>query len=103
MDNRWTTFDTESEKASRIEIEPQNPVIQEIGGSQQIRVIAHYPDGSERDVTGEAIVESGNTEVALTDDFGLSARFDEARLHLGSLRRGLCRHNANGDGRSNRL
>lgn len=65
------TFDKESEKVSRIEIEPQNPVIQGIGGSQQIRVIAHYPDGSERDVTGEAIVESGNTEVALTDDFGL--------------------------------
>ena len=65
------TFDRESQKASRIEIEPQNPVIQEIGGSQQIRVIAHYLDGSKRDVTGEAIVESGNTEVALTDDFGL--------------------------------
>ena len=65
------TFDTESQKASRIEIEPQNPVIQEIGGNQQIRVIAHYLDGSKRDVTGEAIVESGNTEVALTDDFGL--------------------------------
>ena len=65
------TFDKESEKVSRIEIEPQNPVIQGIGGSQQIRVIAHYPDGSERDVTGEAIVASGNTEVALTDDFGL--------------------------------
>jgi len=65
------TFDTGSRKASRIEIEPKNPVIQEIGSNQQIRVIAHYPDGSQRDVTGEAIVESGNTEVAASDDFGL--------------------------------
>ncbi len=61
----------DSRKVSRIELSPQNPVIQEIGSNQQIRVVAHYPDGSKRDVTGEAIVESGNTEVAEADDFGL--------------------------------
>lgn len=64
-------MDTESEKVSRIELEPENPVIQEIGSQQQVRVIAYYPDGSRRDVTGEAIIESGNTEVAENDDFGL--------------------------------
>jgi len=64
-------LDTDSNKVAHIEISPRNPVIQEIGSSQQIRVTAHYPDGSKRDVTGEAIVESGNTEVAEADDFGL--------------------------------
>ena len=99
------TFDKESEKVNRIEIEPQNPVIQEIGGNQRIRgVIVHYLDGSKRDVTGEAIVAGGNTEVALTDDFGLlnTMRQGEAP-DLGSLRRGLYSHNADGDGRSNRF
>ncbi|MCZ6674810.1 MAG: DUF1549 domain-containing protein, partial [Verrucomicrobia bacterium] len=64
-------LDNNSEKVSRIEMQPQNPVIQTIGSSQQIRVIAFYPDGSQRDVTREAFIESGNTEVAENDDFGL--------------------------------
>ncbi len=64
-------LDTESTKVSSITLRPSNPVIQEIGSNQQIRVIATYPDGTQRDVTEEAIVESGNTEVAEADDFGL--------------------------------
>ncbi len=60
-----------SEKVSRIELEPQNPGIENLRTNQQMRVIAHYPDGSQRDVTREAIIESGNTEVAINDDFGL--------------------------------
>ena len=42
---------------------PNNPVIESIGARQQVRVLATYADGSERDVTREAFVESGNTEV----------------------------------------
>ena len=61
----------DSEKVSRIELEPQNPVIENTGGHQQMRVMAHYPDGSKRDITREAVIESGNTEVATNDDFGL--------------------------------
>ncbi len=71
-------FDADSEKVERIELQPQNPVIQSISSSQQIRVIAHYPNGSQRDVTLESFVEIGNTEVAFADDFGL----------IGTLRRG---------------
>ncbi len=72
---RWiahgATMKEGSEKVSRIELEPQNPVIERIRANWQMRVIAHYPDGSQRDVTREAIIESGNTEVAVHDDFGL--------------------------------
>jgi len=66
-------MDLESKKVQRIELQPQNPVIQAIGGSQQIRVIAHYENGMQRDVTLESFIESGNTEVAIHDDFGLLA------------------------------
>ena len=47
-----------------IRIEPEKPVIEAIGGRQQMRVLATYSDGSTRDVTAEAFVTSGNTEVA---------------------------------------
>ena len=79
---RWISegakFNPDSKKVSRIELQPQNPVIQTIGSSQQVRVMAYYPDGSQRDVTLESFIEIGNTEVAFADDFGL----------LGTLRRG---------------
>jgi len=64
-------LNTQSEKVSRIVLLPQNPVIQTIGSSQQMRIVAHYPDGSQRDVTQESFIEIGNIEVAEADDFGL--------------------------------
>jgi hypothetical protein len=71
-------LDTQSVRPSKIELSPQNPVIQEIGSRQQFRVIAHFPDGSQRDVSNEAFLESGNTDVAAVDGNGL----------LSTLRRG---------------
>ncbi len=50
---------------------PERPVVQEIGARQQMRVVATYTDGTTRDVTAEAFVESGNTDVATTDGGGL--------------------------------
>lgn len=61
----------QTRKVDHIELFPKNPVIQNTGAGQQIRVVAHFPDGSQRDVTREAFIESGNTEVATHDDFGL--------------------------------
>ena len=57
-------------RVTRIELFPQNPEIQNIGAHQQMRVVAHYDDGSQRDVTREAVIESGNREIAIHDDFG---------------------------------
>ncbi|WP_164103855.1 DUF1549 domain-containing protein [Candidatus Laterigemmans baculatus] len=67
-----------SSRAERIEILPQKPTISKAGQRQQVRVVAHYEDGSTRDVTHEAFVESGNTEVATASTSGV----------LTSLRRG---------------
>lgn len=64
-------LDTKSAKVTSIELFPKNPVIQNIGGRQQLRVMARYADGKTRDVTLESFIESGNTEVAEHDDFGL--------------------------------
>ena len=54
-----------------IEVSPKNPVIQEVGGQQQIRVVATYANGSTRDVTRESFLESANQDVAIHDDYGL--------------------------------
>jgi len=54
-----------------IAIEPQNPVIEHLGSTQQMRVVATYADGTTRDVTREAFLESGNTEVATGTPTGL--------------------------------
>ncbi|MFO1065655.1 MAG: DUF1549 domain-containing protein [Pirellulales bacterium] len=57
-------LNTESPRVARIELSPNNPVIEREGAAQQYRVTAHYTDGSSRDVTREAFIESGNIEVA---------------------------------------
>ena len=55
----------------RIEVTPLNPVLQVIGSKQQMRIIATYADGRQRDVTAEGFIESGNQDVALTERGGL--------------------------------
>ncbi len=55
-------------RVTSITVSPLNPVIDQIGGSQQMQVMATYSDGKTRDVTAEAFVVSGNTEVATIDE-----------------------------------
>ena len=54
-------------RVTKIELSPQNPVVQKVGARQQMRVIATYADGSTRDVTTLAFVDTGNQDVAKTD------------------------------------
>jgi WD40 repeat protein len=72
------TLDLKSPRVSKIELFPQDPVVQKIGSRQQMRVVATCADGSVRDVTAEAFLESGNTDVASIDSAAL----------ITSLRRG---------------
>ncbi|MDZ4850408.1 MAG: DUF1549 domain-containing protein [Pirellulaceae bacterium] len=61
-------------RVAKIEVFPLNPVVDEVGAKQQIRVVATYVDGTSRDVTRDAFVESGNTDVAtLVDGDRISA------------------------------
>lgn len=58
-------------RVTGIQISPKNPVIQKIDSTQQVRIVASYADGSSKDVTREAFITSGNTEVAVTNRWGL--------------------------------
>ena len=64
-------LDLATPQVTGIEIQPENPVLQRIGTRQQTRVLATYADGRTRDVTQEAFIESGNTEVAKSGEGGL--------------------------------
>ncbi len=81
---RWiadgSQLDLDSAQVERIEVFPHNPVVESVTARQQVRVVAHHSDGSDRDVTREAFIESGNTEVATVSDGGLvtSVRRGEA-------------------------
>ncbi|QDT50054.1 WD domain, G-beta repeat [Symmachiella dynata] len=55
----------------KIDVTPQNPIVQLAGSKQQMRVVATYSDGTTRDATAEAFVEVGDIEVAATDGTGL--------------------------------
>ena len=47
-----------------IEVLPKDPIVDLAGQRQQMRIVARYADGKQRDVTREAFIESGNLEVA---------------------------------------
>lgn len=64
-------LDLKSPRVTEIVVVPKNPVVEKIGSNQQIRVLAKYADGTSRDVTREAFIESGNTEVAAANRIGL--------------------------------
>jgi len=66
-----STLELKSPHVVKIEVLPQDPVVQKIGSRQQMRVVASYADGSSRDVTAEAFIESGNSDVAAAGPGGL--------------------------------
>lgn len=61
---RGAKLDPTTPRVVRIDVSPRNPVIGKPGETQQFRVVATYADGTTRDVTGEAFVETGNGDVA---------------------------------------
>ncbi|MFO0916005.1 MAG: DUF1549 domain-containing protein [Pirellulales bacterium] len=56
-------LDLSTPRVKSLTVTPVNPAIQQIGSFQQLRVVATYADGRQRDVTSEAFLDSGNTEV----------------------------------------
>ena len=57
-------LDLAAPRVVKIEVAPRDPVVQQIGARQQVRVVATFSDGKTRDVTAEAFVDSGNGDVA---------------------------------------
>ncbi len=56
-------LDLDAKRVASIEVLPQNPVLPRAGMKQQMQVLATFQDGTVRDVTREAYIESGNIEV----------------------------------------
>jgi hypothetical protein len=69
-------------RVSRLEVFPTSPVIDREGRKLQQIVIAHYPDGTSRDVTRDAVFSSSNFNVATVTNSTASSGVVE------SLRRG---------------
>jgi hypothetical protein len=63
--------DLDAPRVKSIEVFPKDPIIGRIGSKQQFAVLATYTDGTVRDVTAEAFIDSSNTEVATIDKTGL--------------------------------
>jgi WD40 repeat protein/mono/diheme cytochrome c family protein len=72
---RWieegSRLDLATPRVASIQVTPAAAVIDMPGRRQQFRVVAKYADGSARDVTRHAFLESGNGEVATADATGL--------------------------------
>ena len=63
-------LDMESPRVASLDILPRNPVLPRAGMKQQMVVLATYADGSVRDVSGEAFIESGDIEILAASDSG---------------------------------
>ena len=57
-------------RVTHLEVFPSSPVLQNPKDTQQLIVIAHYPDGTTRDVTRDAVCETSNFEVATVSSTG---------------------------------
>ena len=64
-------LDVATPRVTGIKVFPAAAEIDAAGRRQQFRVVADYADGSSRDVTRDAFLESGNSEVATADRNGL--------------------------------
>ncbi len=64
-------FSEETNKVSSLSVYPEQPLLQSATGRQQLIVIAHYHDGSSRDVTREAVFDTSSFEVATVSKTGL--------------------------------
>jgi hypothetical protein len=64
-------LDRNTPRVASIEVVPRSAVVPLPAMKQQMAVIATYADGSKRDVSAEAFVETSNGEVATVDKQGL--------------------------------
>ncbi|MBI2806134.1 MAG: DUF1549 domain-containing protein [Planctomycetes bacterium] len=64
-------LDLAAPRVVKVEVTPASAVIPLVGMKQQLTVWATYRDGSRRDVSAEAFLESSNIEVATIDKTGV--------------------------------
>lgn len=64
-------LDLATPRVTKLNVTPSSVTVPRVGMKQQFAVIATYADGTTRDVSTEAFVDSSNTEVATVDKAGL--------------------------------
>jgi hypothetical protein len=64
-------------KLDRVEVRPSHRTMA-LGGEQQLAVLAHYSDGSVRDVTRSALYEPNDRSMGKVEDDGRVTLFDQA-------------------------
>src|SRR5262249_52002440 len=74
--------DPQGPRVKSIEVFPKNPVVPLPGMKMQTVVLATYSDGTVRDVSQEAFVESSNTEIATLDKTGLLTTIRRGELAI---------------------
>ncbi len=74
--------DPSADRVSRLDVKPEEILLREPGGEQALEVIAHYGDGSTRDVSALAVVESNSTSTAKVEEGGVvrGERIGEAAI-----------------------
>lgn len=64
------SFEPSAPRVQQIQLFPREPVLPLPEMEQQMRVLATYSDGTTRDVTREAVIESGDIEIISADSSG---------------------------------
>ena len=74
--------DPEIDTVAKLDVEPTEIFLDEPGKSQTLTVVAHYGDGSKRDVSKLAVIESNSTSTATIQESGavLGERIGEAAI-----------------------
>jgi len=68
-----TKYEDPAARATSVDVLPAEVYLDLPNMSQQVLVLAHYRDGTTRDVTREAVITSSNTEVASVKDNTITA------------------------------
>ena len=74
--------DPQADGVVKLEVEPTDMLLEKPGERQSIKVTAHYGDGSTRDVSNMAVIESNSTSTAKIEEGGvvIGERIGEAAL-----------------------
>ena len=64
-------FSPDEPRLEKLEIEPKEVAFTTVGETQQVKVLAHFTDGSTEDVTHQAVYESKDEPVATVTEDGL--------------------------------
>ena len=72
---RWIAagahFSPDEPRLEKLEIEPKEIAFTSVGETKQVKVLAHFTDGSKEDVTHQAVYESKDEPVATVTEEGL--------------------------------